>query len=135
MDKKLNILFIDDDIIEVMKFKRVVLKLNLNHNLIIANNGKEALLVLKNKDLIPDMILLDLNMPEINGIEFLKKVKKDDSLKRIPLVVLTTSNDTNDISECYEIGVSGYILKPLKYQDYLTIIERTLNYWSANELL
>lgn len=135
MHKLLNILFIDDDVIEVMKFNRVLNKLNLNHKVIEANNGKEALLILKNKDIIPDIILLDLKMPEINGIEFLKIVKTDVDLKRIPLIVFTTSNDLHDILECYEIGVSGYMLKPLKYEDYVLIVEKTLNYWSCNELI
>ena len=135
MNKLLNILFIDDDVIEVMKFNRVLNKLNLNHKVIEANNGKEALSILKNKDIIPDIILLDLKMPEINGIEFLRIVKHDIGLKRIPLVVFTTSNDLQDILECYEIGVSGYMLKPLKYEDYLLIVEKTLNYWSCNELI
>ena len=135
MNKLLNILFIDDDFIEVMKFNRVLNKLNLNHKVVEANNGKEALSILKNKDIIPDIILLDLKMPEINGIEFLRIVKHDIGLKRIPLVVFTTSNDLQDILECYEIGVSGYMLKPLKYEDYVIIVERTLNYWSCNELI
>lgn len=135
MVKLLNILFIDDDVIEVMKFNRVLNKLNLNHKVIEANNGKNALSILKNKEIIPDIIFLDLKMPEINGIEFLKIVKNDDGLKRIPLVVFTTSNDLHDILECYEIGVSGYLLKPLKYEDYVIIVEKILNYWSCNELI
>jgi len=135
MVKLLNILFIDDDVIEVMKFNRVLNKLNLNHKVIEANNGKDALSILKNKEIIPDIIFLDLKMPEINGIEFLKIVKNDDGLKRIPLVVFTTSNDLHDILECYEIGVSGYLLKPLKYEDYVIIVEKTLDYWSCNELI
>ncbi|MDI1317737.1 response regulator [Flavobacterium sp.] len=134
MNRLLNILFIDDDVIEVMKFNRVLDKLNLNHKVIEANNAKEALSILKNKDIIPDLIILDLKMPEINGVEFLRIVKNDDGLKRIPLVVFTTSNDLHDILKCYEIGVSGYMLKHLKYEDYEIIVEKTLNYWSCNEL-
>ena len=135
MDKFLNILFIDDDVIEVMKFNRVLKKLNLKHQVIEANNGEEALSILKNKEIIPDIILLDLKMPEINGLEFLKIVKNDEGLKKIPAIVFTTSNNLNDVLDCYDLGVAGYILKPLKYEDYLIMVERTLNYWSSNELI
>jgi len=134
MDKKLNILLIEDDMIEVMKLNRTVSKLNLNHNIIEANNGEEALQILEHKDTLPDIILLDLNMPKINGIEFLRILKADPVLKYLPTVILTTSNNQKDLLECYKIGVSGYVLKPLKYEDYVYKIERLLAYWSINEL-
>ena len=134
MDKKLNILLIEDDMIEIMKLNRTVSKLSLNHNIVEANNGEEALDILQNKDTLPDIILLDLNMPKINGIEFLRILKSDDVLKYLPTVILTTSNNQKDLLECYKIGVSGYVLKPLKYEDYVSKIEKVLAYWSINEL-
>mgnify|MGYP000680973165 CR=1 FL=1 len=114
MDKVLKIMLIEDDMIEVMKLNRTISKLGLKHKIIEANNGKEALILLSEKDNLPDIILLDLNMPKINGIEFLNILKNDDSLKYIPTVILTTSNNHKDLLECYKIGVSGYVLKPLK---------------------
>ena len=75
MFKLLNILFVEDDAIEVMMFVRVLQKIGSNHRLIEARNGEEALAVLNTKEVIPDIILLDLNMPKLNGIEFLKIVK------------------------------------------------------------
>ena len=135
MNKLLNILFIEDDLIEVMKFNRVLKALDLNHRLVEANNGEEALAILREKEIIPDIILLDLNMPKLNGIGFLKILKNDDYLKQIPTIIFTTSNNHRDIIECYKIGIAGYVLKPLKYEDYKIIVKKTLDYWSTNELI
>lgn len=135
MLKTLKILLIEDDAIEVMKFKRVLSNLRLNHSIVEANNGEEALKILNIKDQMPNIILLDLNMPKIDGIEFLSNLKKNDKLRHIPAVVLTTSNNIKDLKKCYEIGIAGYILKPLKYEDYITKIESLLTYWSMNELI
>jgi CheY-like chemotaxis protein len=135
MAKALNILLIEDDAIEVMKLHRVLNGLKMKHTVIEANNGEEAITILKNKDSIPDVIFLDLNMPKINGIEFLEILKKDDYLKYIPAIILTTSNNHKDILACYKIGIAGYIIKPLKYEDYVDRITKMVDYWSANELI
>ncbi|MCZ8196964.1 MAG: response regulator [Flavobacterium sp.] len=135
MTKSLNILLIEDDAIEVMKFNRVLKTLDLNHKIIEANNGEEALNILKVKEFIPDIVILDLNMPKINGIEFLGILKEDDYLKYIPAIILTTSNNHKDVLECYKIGIAGYVLKPLKYDDYVERIRKILEYWSTNELI
>ncbi len=131
----LKVLLIEDDLIEVMKFKRALSSLKLNHQIIEAKNGEEALNLLHNKDSLPDIILLDLNMPKINGIEFLTILKNDDLLKYIPTIIFTTSNNHNDVLECYKIGIAGYIIKPLKYEDYIDKVKTTLDYWSINELI
>lgn len=135
MNKSLNILLIEDDAIEVMKFNRVLSTLNLKHKIVVANNGEEALTILHEKEVIPDIIILDLNMPKINGIEFLNILKVDEYLKYIPAIILTTSNNRKDILECYSIGIAGYLLKPLKYDDYVDRIKYLLEYWSRNELI
>lgn len=135
MTKSLNILLLEDDTIEVMKFNRVLKKLDLNHKIIEANNGEEALDILKNKAIIPDIIVLDLNMPRLNGIEFLTILKNDEVLKYIPSIILSTSANHKDMMECYKIGIAGYILKPLKYEDYVDRIQNLLAYWSSNELI
>jgi CheY-like chemotaxis protein len=135
MVKKLKILLIEDDMIEIMKLNRTISTLKLDHKIIEANNGEEALEILEQKDNLPDIILLDLNMPKINGIEFLSILKKDEVLKYIPTIILTTSNNQKDLLECYKIGVAGYVLKPLKYEDYVSKIEKLLAYWSINELI
>lgn len=133
--KTLKILLIEDDMIEVMKLNRAISSLQLDHKITEANNGEDALKQLEQKDNLPDIILLDLNMPKINGIEFLKILKADERLRYIPTVILTTSNNQRDLLECYKIGIAGYMLKPLKYEDYVSKIENLLAYWSVNELI
>lgn len=133
MENSLKILLIEDDMIEVMKMSRTVSSLKLNHKIIEANDGEEALKILEKKDSLPDIILLDLNMPKLNGIEFLRILKKDENLKYIPTIILTTSNNQKDLLECYKIGIAGYVLKPLKYEDYVSKIQKLLAYWSMNE--
>ncbi len=134
MEKTLKILLVEDNLIEIMKMKRTISLLKLNHTINEAKNGEEALQVLEDKSNIPDIILLDLNMPKISGIEFLKIIKANDDLKHIPTIILTTSNNQKDLLECYKTGMSGYVLKPLKYEDYVKKIEKVLAYWSVNEL-
>ncbi len=132
---KLKVLLIEDDTIEVMKLKRAISKLEMPHEIIEAKNGEEALGILRNHNSLPDLILLDLNMPRINGLEFLKILKNDEVMRFLPVVILTTSSNRKDMLECYKEGVAGYILKPLKYDDYVQKISTTLNYWGTNELI
>ena len=135
MEKVLKVLLVEDNLIEIMKMKRTISFLKLKHTIYEAKNGEEALSFLEDRTNIPDIILLDLNMPKINGIEFLKILKKDEDLKHIPTIILTTSSNQKDLLECYKTGMSGYILKPLKYEDYVKKIEVVLSYWSLNELI
>ncbi len=135
MKRELKILLIEDDTIELMKLNRAMLSLNMNHKVTEVNNGEDALELLLNEKYYPDIILLDLNMPKINGIEFLSILKTNESLKFIPTIILTTSSNKKDLLECYNIGIAGYVQKPLKYQDYITKINILLSYWSANELI
>lgn len=132
--KKLTLLLIEDDEIERMKFKRVCVKNNFKHAVIEASNGEDALTFL-NSDKLPDLILLDLNMPKMDGIEFLKKLKSTPALQFIPIIVLSTSNNYHDIKECYEIGTSGYMIKPLHFEEYQQKIISLLKYWESNELI
>lgn len=135
MENTLKILLVEDNLIEIMKMKRTISLLELNHTVHEAKNGEEALKFLEDKSNIPDLILLDLNMPKISGIEFLKIIKANKDLLHIPIVILTTSNNQKDLIECYKTGMSGYVLKPLKYEDYVKKIEKVLAYWSVNELI
>lgn len=134
MSGMLNILLIEDDAIEVMKFNRVLKSMNLNHKVIEAGNGEEALHILKDKHIVPDIIVLDLNMPKINGIEFLSILKADEVLKYIPAIILSTSNNHRDVMECYRIGIAGYLIKPLKYEEYTDRVKKLIEYWGTNEL-
>ncbi|WP_298417690.1 response regulator [uncultured Kordia sp.] len=134
MKKPLKVLLIEDNMIEIMKMNRTVSLLKAKHEITEAKNAEEALAILETKTNLPDIILLDLNMPKINGIEFLAILKNDPDLRHIPTIILTTSDNRKDILECYRIGISGYILKPLKYEEYVSKIEIALSYWSINEL-
>tara|TARA_R110002051_G_scaffold303267_1_gene372056 strand:+ start:350 stop:682 length:333 start_codon:yes stop_codon:yes gene_type:complete len=110
----MNILFIEDDTIETMKLHRTVSKLPSKHQITEAKNGEEALRILRSGSKLPDIILLDLNMPRMSGLEFLKILKEDDNFKYLPTIILTTSENRTDLLECYRIGVAGYVIKPLK---------------------
>ncbi len=133
----LSILLIEDDTIERMKFNRTVSSLTLNKQVKIqeAVNGEEALKILKEENYIPNIIILDLNMPRINGLEFLKILKDDAILRFIPSIVLTTSSNHRDMFESYKIGIAGYVIKPLKYEDYEDRVSKLISYWSINELV
>lgn len=129
----LRILLIEDDEIEVLKFNRALKKLGHKHDVISAKNGEEALQIIN--DNAPELIFLDLNMPKMSGLEFLKILKNDDKMRFIPTMILSTSRNLKDVLESYRLGIAGYITKPLHFEDYVTKIEHILNYWLANELI
>lgn len=135
MLKKLTILLIEDDLIEVMKVKRTISSFNLPHKILEAKNGDEALKYLKSDHPLPDILLLDLNMPKISGIEFLHILKDDPLLKYLPAIVLTTSANEKDILACYQIGIAGYMVKPFNFDEYLQKLKSLMDYWSHNELI
>lgn len=135
MSKPLNILLVEDDAIEVMKFNRVIKGMEKPHRVMEAGNGEEALNILKDREVNPDIIVLDLNMPKLNGIEFLRILKQDEQRRFIPTIILTTSSNYTDVKECYNIGVAGYVVKPLKYDDYISNTQKLIEYWSNNELI
>lgn len=130
----MKVLFIEDDMIESMKMQRAISKLQYKHTLIEAKNGEEALEILNQGDL-PDIIFLDLNMPRMSGIEFLSILKADERLKYLPTVILTTSENRTDLLECFKIGIAGYVIKPLKYEDYESKIKKVFDYWEISELI
>lgn len=113
-----TILLVEDDDLDVISVERSLKRLYQNYELHTAYNGVEALSMLRNADpsarpLIPDVILLDLNMPKMNGIEFLKELRADENLKDIKVIVMTTSGEEYDRSTTAALGVSDYIIKPL----------------------
>jgi CheY-like chemotaxis protein len=115
MDKKI-ILLIEDDQLDVISVERSLNKIDQNYELFTAYNGIEALEILKeNRDNLPDIILLDLNMPKMNGIEFLKIIKADERYKNIDVFIMTTSGEEADRRTAEELGISGYLIKPLNF--------------------
>ncbi len=131
----MDILLIEDDAIEIMKLERTLSKVETKHNIVKASNGEEALEILNSGQKLPDIILLDLNMPRMSGIEFLEVVKDDIILQYLPTIILTTSENRADLLKCYQLGIAGYIIKPLKYEDYESKMKTVLAYWSVNQLV
>jgi len=129
------VLLVEDDTIDAMTVRRAFRDLNVNNPLEHALNGEEALAYLQDPaNEHPCVILLDLNMPKMNGSEFLRIVKTDPSLRRIPVVVLTTSNEERDIVESFRLSVAGYIIKPVDYRKFVEAIQTIDLYWTLSEL-
>lgn len=134
-----NILLVEDDEVDVMNVKRAFQKNNITERLYIASNGLEALLLLRssNPPLMPRerrLILLDLNMPKMNGIEFLRELRADPELKPIPVIILTTSNEDKDKVEAYNLYVAGYILKPVTFTSFVEAVSTLNKYWALSEI-
>ncbi len=117
--KKPTILLVEDDELDVISVERSLKKLESEYELYTAYNGIEALKILRDSEigLVPDVILLDINMPRMNGIEFLKVLREDKKLKDLKVFIMTTSSEEMDRSEAEKLGISGYIIKPLNYND------------------
>ena len=128
------ILLVEDDIVDAITVKRALGDLKITNPLVHASDGEEALKYLKTRgNEKPCIILLDLNMPKMNGIEFLKVIKTDADLKTIPVIVLTTSKEKRDVIESFELGAAGYMVKPTDYENFVEILGKVLLYWYASE--
>ena len=135
MRSKKPILLVEDDKVDAMTVKRSLREIHVTNHIDFAGNGEEALQFLRvSQHDRPCIILLDLNMPKMNGIEFLQIIKRDPELKKIPVVVLTTSKNEQDKIESFNLGVAGYMIKPVGYQQFVEVI-RTINlYWTLSEM-
>lgn len=137
--KLLNILLIDDDEIDVMNVDRAFKKNNIINPLYVAHNGLEGLDLLRGtgEGAMPRerrLVLLDLNMPKMNGLEFLREVRSDPELRALTVIVLTTSADERDKVEAYNLNVAGYIVKPVTFLAFVEAVSALNKYWSLNEL-
>ncbi|PZV17871.1 MAG: two-component system response regulator [Leptolyngbya sp.] len=140
-DKLMNILLVEDDEVDVMNVQRAFKRNNITNPLYIASNGLEALAMLRGENqnhpvlpLVRRLILLDLNMPRMGGLEFLQELRADDTLRSTPVVVLTTSNQDLDRIEAYNLNVAGYILKPVTFTNFAELMATLNNYWALCEL-
>jgi CheY-like chemotaxis protein len=134
--KQLNILCVDDDQVDVMNVQRAFQRANIANPLFIAGDGLEALAMLRG-DAVPKqnrLVLLDLNMPRMNGIEFLRELRADPALKGTSVVVLTTSNDTKDKVEAYNLNVAGYLTKPVTFANFVEVMATLNKYWMLVEM-
>jgi CheY-like chemotaxis protein len=129
------VLLLEDDTVDAMTVKRAMKDLCVGNPLIRVVNGEEALKYLNDPaNARPCVVLLDLNMPKMNGIEFLKIVKADQHLRAIPVVVLTTSRADQDRFECFNCSVAGYLVKPVDYQSFLDAMRILDMYWTLSEI-
>lgn len=135
-EKMLNILLVEDDEVDVMNVRRAFKKNNICNPLWVAGNGLDGLEMLRSGDMPRDrrLVLLDLNMPRMNGIEFLRELRADPELRSVPVVVLTTSDDERDRVEAYNLNVAGYILKPVTLMNFVEAMATLNKYWSLVEL-
>ena len=135
MKSKKPILLVEDDQVDIMTIKRALGDIHLTNRLDVAHNGEEAIEHLRDTTKErPCIILLDLNMPKMNGIEFLRVIKKDVHLRKIPVVILTTSKEEKDKIDSYNLSVAGYMVKPVDYLEFVEVIRTIDLYWTLSEL-
>ncbi|MDA0674637.1 MAG: response regulator [Cyanobacteria bacterium] len=137
--RDLNILLVEDDDVDVMNVKRAFKRSNIRNPLYVAKNGLEGLAMLRGEGTGPVvgqrcMVLLDLNMPRMNGIEFLEALRQDPDLHAMPVVVLTTSSAEADRIDAYRYNVAGYIVKPVQFDSFAHTMVTLTDYWNLCEL-
>jgi CheY-like chemotaxis protein len=129
------VLLVEDDQVDMMTVIRALKQIHVINTVVHLENGEDALNYLRDeKSEKPCIILLDLNMPIMNGIEFLEAVKDDEQLMRIPVVVLTTSNEQHDKLNSFNFGVAGYMAKPVNYQQFVEVMRSIDAYWTISEM-
>jgi CheY-like chemotaxis protein len=135
-ERVLNILLVEDDEVDVMNVRRAFERNNVSNPLYVAGNGLEALEMLRGNEVPKErrLILLDLNMPKMNGIEFLQALRADPELQSLPVVVLTTSNDDQDKIDAYNLNVAGYLLKPVTFSNFCERMATLNKYWTLVEM-
>ncbi|MGI9091219.1 MAG: response regulator [Gemmatimonadaceae bacterium] len=135
-DRVLNLVLVEDDEVDVMNVRRALDRAHVTNPLFVANNGLEALDLLRGGSVPRDrrLVLLDLNMPKMNGIEFLRELREDPELRGTPVVVLTTSDDERDKVNAYNLNVAGYLLKPVTFINFVDVMSMLNKYWALVEL-
>ncbi|MCP4898350.1 MAG: response regulator [bacterium] len=135
---KVSILMVEDDAVDVKNVRRAFAKINCSNPLYVAQDGVEALEMLRERrdefNIFPRLILLDLNMPRMNGIEFLTELRADPELQHMVVIVLTTSDDQRDIVSAYSLNVAGYIVKPVTFDLFANTMATLGMYWTLSEL-
>jgi CheY-like chemotaxis protein len=138
--QQLNILLVEDDEVDVMNVQRALKKNDADATLYRAANGIEALAMLRtNRQITAEdntrlLILLDLNMPKMGGLEFLKQLRADPTLCKLPVVILTTSMQDGDLATAYQYNVAGYLIKPITFSSFVETINILTRYWSMSEM-
>lgn len=135
--RAINILIVEDNEADIKIALRAFAKVEQKSDIYVVHNGEEALDFIhhrgqyedKSEFPAPDIILLDINMPKMDGFGFLERIKADPEYNHIPVVMLTTSRDEGDISRSYKYGAAGYIQKPVSYDDFLSFVNGFDLYW------
>ncbi len=137
MDRReLHILLVDDDEVDVMNVQRAFQKNRITNPIHVAGNGIEALQKLRDGT-VPQgrrLVLLDLNMPKMNGLEFLRALRADPDLQSTSVVVLTTSNEERDKVDAYRLNVAGYLVKPITFVSFVELMATLSKYWTLVEM-
>ena len=129
------ILLVEDDLLDIMTLKRGLRDIHAHNPLHVRHDGESALEFLRDpKNPVPALILLDLNMPRMNGLEFLKILKSDSDWCKIPVVILTTSQEEEDRLASFELSAAGYIVKPLEYPAFVEKLLILYQYWRLSEI-
>lgn len=136
-DEEVEILLVEDNLSDAELTIRALKKKNLANNLVHLKNGAEALDFIfakgnfegRDPNKMPKVILLDLKMPKVNGLEVLEKLRSDANARKIPVVVLTSSNEDPDIERCYSLGVNSYIVKPVDFDNFVKAVSDLGFYW------
>jgi CheY-like chemotaxis protein len=132
----INLLLVDDDEVDVITVKRALTRAKIENPLFIGRDGIEALELLRG-DVMPRerrVVLLDLNMPRMNGLELLREIRSDPALSTLTVIVMTTSNEERDRIEAFKLNVAGYIVKPVTFQGFIDAIAMLHEYWSLMEI-
>jgi CheY-like chemotaxis protein len=135
MQESEPILLVEDDTVDAMTVKRALRDLKVSNPVAHVTNGQEALDYLRDVTKPkPCLILLDINMPKMNGIELLKTVKVDSNLQKIPVVMLTTSTNDRDIIQSFHLSAAGYMIKPVDYKQFVETIRTIDTYWRLSRI-
>lgn len=132
-----SILLVEDNIEDVELTMEALVEYNLANEVVVARDGAEALDYLYYRGSFkmraagnPAVILLDIKMPKVTGLEVLRKVKSDEKLKTIPVVMLTSSREEPDLKESYQLGVNAYVVKPVNFQDFVKAVKQLGVFWA-----
>lgn len=126
------ILLIEDDKIDQLSVQRAMKEAGVTNPLLIAKHGEEALKMLQG-DEQPALILLDLNMPKMDGIEFLQQLKSREEVNAIPVIIITTSNSAAERKAAFSLGVCGYMVKPVEFPEFVEMFSVINKYWTFSE--
>jgi two-component system response regulator len=133
MNTSATIMLVDDSPDDVALTLRAFKKNNINNKVMVASDGEEALRYLlpddDSRNPAPDLVLLDINLPKINGLEVLRRLRQDERTRYLPVVVLTTSNEERDIVETYNLGANSFVRKPVVFGDFLEAVRVLGMYW------